>query len=134
MIDDPMAGCRVLVVEDEILIAIEIEDTLKALGCEVVGLVGKLDEALELAVNAAIDAAILDVRIRGGDVFPVAEKLLERNIPFILSSGYGDWALPEALRGRPRLTKPFTPAELEVQVRLLCRSAGDLKAGEARSA
>jgi len=127
MTNDPMAGCRVLVVEDEMLIAIEIEDTLKALGCAVVGPVGRLDAALELAANGAMDAAILDVTIRGGEVYPVAEKLLERRIPFILSSGYGDWALPKAMQDRPRLTKPFTSAELEEQVRRLCQAAGEGK-------
>ena len=65
--------------------------------------------------------AILDVTIRGGHVYPVAEQLLVRGIPFLLASGYGGWALPEHLQDRPRLTKPFTDRDLEEQVRLLCR-------------
>lgn len=101
MTDGSMTGCRLLVVEDEMLIALEIEEVLKDLGCEVVGPTGKLDAALELADTETIDGAILDVTIRGGDVFPVADRLLERDIPFILSSGYGDWALPETMRDRP---------------------------------
>jgi len=68
-----------------------------------------------------MDAAILDVAIRGGYVYPVADLLLARGIPFVLASGYGDWALPEALREQPRLIKPFTHEDLEKQVRLLCR-------------
>jgi hypothetical protein len=52
--------------------------------------------------------AILDVTIRGGKVHPVAELLLARGIPFVFASGYGDWALPEALRDQPRLMKPFS--------------------------
>ena len=55
-----------------------------------------------------------------GDVYPVADLLLARGIPFVLASGYGDWALPETLREQPRLIKPFTHEDLEKQVRLLC--------------
>ena len=117
---DAMTDCRILVVEDETLIAMDIEDTLQALGCEVVGPTGKLATALLLADSEALDAAILDVTIRGGKVFPVAEQLLARGIPFVLASGYGDWALPEHLRDQPRLTKPFTSAELEEKIRFLC--------------
>lgn len=120
-----MAGFRVLLVEDEMLIAIEIEDTLKDIGCEVVGPTGKLETALQLATDEKIDAAILDVTIRGGEVFPVAEKLLERGIPFILASGYGEWALPDRMRDRPRLTKPFTSEELQAQIRALSKEVAD---------
>lgn len=120
MTKDATNGCRVLLVEDEMFIAMEIENSLKALGCEIVGPFGKLEEALERAGSETLDAAILDVSIRGGKVFPVAEKLLERGIPFVLASGYGDWSLPEEMRDRPRLTKPFTSAELESRIRDLC--------------
>lgn len=115
-----LEGRRVLVVEDEMLIAMSIEETLQGLGCVVVGPVGKLDDALRLAGGEALDAAVLDVTIRGGKVYPVAERLLARGVPFVLASGYGEWALPENLRDRPRLTKPFTPKELGEQARLLC--------------
>lgn len=119
MTADAMAGCRVLVVEDETLIAMDIEATLEALGCEVVGPTGKLETALQLAAEEMLDAAILDVTVRGGKSFAVAERLRARGIPFILASGHGDWTLPEHLRDQPRLTKPFTPAELEEGVRRL---------------
>ena len=114
---------HILVVEDEMLIAILIEDMLEDLGCEVVGPVIRLDAALLLAHEAALDGAILDVRIHGGQVYPVAEQLLARNIPFVLASGYGDWALPESLRDQPRLTKPFWQHDLEQQIRLLMAKA-----------
>jgi hypothetical protein len=74
----------------------------------VLGPVGKLDQAVRLASQEALAAAILDVSIRGGYVYPVAELLLARGIPFLLASGYGGWALPEHLRDQPRLAKPFT--------------------------
>ncbi|WEA60840.1 response regulator [Rhizobium sp. BJ04] len=105
------------------MIAIELEDVLRALGCTVIGPVAKLVDAIELARTESLDAAILDVTIRGGQVFPVAEILLERDIPFVFASGYGDWALPENMRDRPRLTKPFTTVELEEQIKLLCAQA-----------
>ena len=122
--DDSLAGRRILVVEDETLIALMIEGILQELGCVVVGPVAKLGAALRLATEEALDAAILDVAIRGGQVFPVAEQLLARGIPFVLASGYGDWSLPGNLRDQPRLTKPFARHELEQQVELLCARRG----------
>ena len=120
MTTDNLAGCRILVVEDEMLIAVMIEEALQDLGCVVVGPVARLDAALRLARDEVLDAAILDVTIRGGQVYPVAEHLLARGIPFVLASGYGDWALPENLQDQPRLTKPFSARDIEKHVRLLC--------------
>jgi DNA-binding response OmpR family regulator len=114
-----IAGCRILVVEDEMLIAMIIEDAVQDSGGEIVGPVATLEQALKLAEEEEFDAAILDVTIRGGKVYPVAELLLARGIPFVFASGYGDWALPAELRDKPRLTKPFTAAALEEQIRLL---------------
>ena len=98
----------------------EIESVLEALDCQVVGPTAKLETALALVIEEAFDIAILDVTVRGGKIYSLAERLIARGIPFALESGYGDWALPEALREQPRLLKPFTTAELEVQIRLLC--------------
>lgn len=114
---------RILVVEDEMLISMIIEEALTNLGCEIVGPASSLETALRLARDEVIDAAFLDVTIRGGQVFPVAEILMQRGIPFVFSSGYGDWALPEALQGHRRLTKPFTVGELEAMARTLCGGA-----------
>lgn len=102
------------------IIALMIEQVLAELGCDIVGPIGKLSLAVATAQEQAIDAAILDVNIRGGVIFPVAEILEGRGIPFVFSSGYGDWALPEAFREQRRLTKPFTVEELEARVRDLC--------------
>jgi DNA-binding response OmpR family regulator len=117
------AGRRVLVVEDEALIAILIEDVVQDSGGAIVGPVATLEKALKLAEEEDFDAAILDVTIRGGKVFAVAKLLQERGIPFVFASGYGDWALPKELRDKPRLTKPFTVGELEEQVRFLYSEA-----------
>ena len=124
MTDNSLAGRRILVVEDEMLIAMSIEETLQGLGCVVVGPVGKLDAAMQMANDEVLDAAILDVNIRGGHIYPVAERLRARGIPFALASGYGDWALPQAFRNQPRLTKPFTAQELEAQVLSLLHGRG----------
>lgn len=123
MSDNEIAGRRILIVEDEMLIAMMIEDALQDSGGKIVGPAATLERALKLAREEEFDAAILDVTIRGGKVYPVAELLLARGIPFAFASGYGDWALPDELRDKPRLTKPFTTAALEEQIRLLCGEA-----------
>jgi len=125
--NDGLAGCRILVVEDEMLIAMLLEETLQSLGCIVVGPVSKLDVAVRLASEEMLDAAVLDVNIHGGKVFPAAEHLAARGIPFVLASGYTDWVLPQALQGKPRLTKPDTVPELEQHVRRLCRPSGGMR-------
>jgi CheY-like chemotaxis protein len=112
-----LAGRRVLVVEDSPLIATVLEDMLQDLGCTVVGPIGNMAFAVDLAKTEAMDAAIIDLNIRGGKVYPVAEVLRDRNIPFLLASGYADWTLREDFKDRPRLTKPYS-AEL-VEQRLL---------------
>ena len=119
MLADPFKGRRVLVVEDEMTIVLVIEETLVGLGAEVVGPAARLDAALQLAREAKIDAAILDVNIRGGTSYAVADILVERGIPFLFCSGYSDWALDARHCGRPRLTKPYSPAVLAAQVRAL---------------
>lgn len=112
----PAEGCRVLIVEDEMTIVLVIEETLLDLGAQVVGPAARLDAALRLAGEASIDAAILDVNIRGGNSYPVADVLADRRIPFLFCSGYGDWALEERHRNRPRLAKPYSSKDLEDRV------------------
>lgn len=107
---------RVLVIEDEMSVVLMIEDALLALGAEIVGPTAWLDTGLQLAREAAIDLAVLDINIQGGNSYPVADILAERGIPFIFCTGYGDWALEERHRDRPRLTKPFSPGELSDRV------------------
>lgn len=113
MADGHAAGQpRVLVVEDEMIIALGIEDLLDDLGFQLVGPAARVDAAVQLASQAALDVAILDVNIRGGTSYPVADVLAQRGIPFLFCSGYGDWALEERYRDRPRLTKPFSAPDL----------------------
>jgi CheY-like chemotaxis protein len=115
------AGCQVLVVEDEMTIVLVIEEALAKLGAKVVGPVARLDAALRLAGEAAIDAAILDIHIRGGNSYAVADILAQRNIPFLLCSGYSDWAIEERHRDRPCLAKPYSAEDLQDRVLQLLR-------------
>ena len=123
MSENQIADRRILVVEDEMLIVLMIEDVIKENGGEVVGPAATLEKALKLTKEEEFDAAILDVTIRGGKVFPVAEQLAERGIPFAFASGYGDWALPGEMQNMPRLLKPFTATVLKDQIGALCEEA-----------
>jgi CheY-like chemotaxis protein len=103
---------RILIVEDEVLIRMLFEDMLDELGHTIDGAAGRIDEALELARQSQCDLAILDVHLNGDEVFPVAEVLEERGIPFIFATGYAGTELPEKFRGRPTIEKPFQPDRL----------------------
>jgi CheY-like chemotaxis protein len=108
-----LAGRRILVVEDEMMIAMLVEDMLLELGCTVVGPVHALAEALELArTEPGLDAALLDVNLAGQPVFPVADALREKGVPAIFSTGYGDAGLRDIDRGSPVLQKPFRSGDL----------------------
>ncbi len=113
MANSKLQGRRVLVVEDEMMIAMLVEDMLAELGCAVVGPAHALDAALEIALtDSAIDAALLDVNLGGKPVFPVADALREKGVPAIFSTGYGDAGLRDADRGAPVLQKPFRAGDL----------------------
>jgi len=99
--------CRDLVVEDEAIISILVEDVVNEFGSEVVGPVAKIQDALDLARHAELDAAILDINLGGAVIFPVADVLRERGIPFIFATDYGATSLPLRFRDRPALQKPF---------------------------
>ena len=109
----PLANLRILVVEDEAFIALEIEEQLRWFGCEVIGPVGRLERALELARASALDGALLDVTIKGGFSFPVATELRQRDVPIVFSTGYAPESLPAAFQGLPCLRKPFSAKQLE---------------------
>jgi CheY-like chemotaxis protein len=107
------AAKRVLVVEDEMLIGMLLEDMLADIGHEVVAVVSRLKDALVAAEKETFDLAILDVHLHGEAVFPVAETLATRGIPFVFATGYGERGLPETYRDRPVLQKPFAKTDLE---------------------
>lgn len=126
--DVPGTTFRVFVVEDEAIISMGIEDIIETLGYQVVGPVAQLDEALSVATHGIFDCAILDVNIRGGNTYAVAEILLKRGCPFIFTTGYSGWSLPKHLSGQKRLTKPYSVQELEEYLQTLAErvvSSGD---------
>jgi len=107
----PAGGHRVLLVEDQFIIAFELERTLTAAGCEVVGPIGRLQPALEMATTAQLDFAVLDVNLFGERVFPVAAMLQSRGIPFLLTTGYGEAGVP-AGEDWQVVSKPYDAARV----------------------
>jgi len=103
------AGRRVLIVEDEAMIAGLIESILSAAGWSVVGPVATLERALETIERGRFDAALLDVRVNGRDAFAVADVLMKRNVPFIFVSGFARKQMPPRYRDCAYVAKPFTP-------------------------
>ena len=102
-----LRGRRILVVEDEYMMAEDLRYDLEEAGDQVIGPVPSVADALRLlATEMSIDAAILDVNLRGEKAYPVADVLRERTIPFVLATGYEQWALPEAYKDVPRCDKP----------------------------
>ena len=116
-----LAGLRALVVEDEGSVAWLIEGMLEELGCEVAASVVTLAEALAAATDKSFDFAVLDVNLAGELVFPVAELLQRRQLPFLFSTGYGRTGVPAIFMGYEVLNKPFGIDELK---RKLCITVG----------
>ena len=122
---DGLDGLKILVVEDELLVALGIQDMLREFGCEVVGPLARLHEALGAARSGTFDGVILDVNLRGEPAYPVAEILRDRGIPFVFSTGYGSGAT--ALEGFSNvvvLEKPFEPSGLHAALKQAIRRDG----------
>jgi DNA-binding response OmpR family regulator len=101
------------------MLSMLLEELLGAQGCEIVGPVARLPKAIDLASTEKIDAALLDLNIDGKEVYPAAEILAARGIPFAFVSGYGLDHLDKLYRDRPVLQKPFHFADLERIVKLV---------------
>lgn len=100
---------NILIVEDEPLIAMMIEDFLDVLGKTVAGTADTVESALALIALGGVDAAILDVNLRGGEKsFPIAEALAAKHIPFVFATGGSQDTVADPFRDRPTLAKPFT--------------------------
>ncbi len=111
-VQSPRPARRVLVVEDEMMIALLLEDMLADLGHSVVAVAERLDVALELARDTDADMAILDVNLNGEASFPVAHVLTERGLPFLFASGYGSPGLSAPFEDAVTLKKPFELEDL----------------------
>jgi CheY-like chemotaxis protein len=108
-----LAGRRVLIVEDSPVVGPFTADLLEELGCVVVGPAPNMAAARELIDSERFDAALMDIHIRGERVFPLCDALAAKGVPFVLTSGYADWHMPEKWRDRPRLQKPYRLEEVE---------------------
>jgi CheY-like chemotaxis protein len=114
-------GLRVFLVEDEAMIRMMVADMLEELGHSVAAEAGQLDKATELARSTDFDVAILDVNLGGKIITPVAELIASRGLPFIFATGYGAAGVPEELRDRPALQKPFEIQALAEALNLIQR-------------
>lgn len=139
LLNDPnyhvtLRGKRVLVVEDEALVAMLVEDSLLEAGAKVVGTASTVGEALLLIEGAASDGglnvAVLDVKLAGETVSPVADRLATLGVPFLFATGYGEGCDRGVHADAPVLAKPFDPEVLLTAVEGL--AAGDDAAHRAR--
>ena len=116
----PWHGGRVLVCDDNLLMAEVVAEFLCECGLVPMGPVGRLESAMQMARERALDGAILDINLNGRPCFPVCAILSARRIPFIFLTGYPLVAIPIEYRGAPLVAKPFEPIELmEILARML---------------
>ena len=116
-----LAGRRILIVEDEALVAMLVEDALLDAGAEVIGPVATVAEAMSLLDAEAPDAAVLDLNLAGETSTPVADVLATRGVPFVVATGYGAEGLPAGHASVPVLAKPYDPDELTSTLARICR-------------
>ena len=112
-----LSGKSILLVEDEFLLAIQLDEILQSLGGTVRGPFGKLDDAREAARRGDFNLAILDINLSGTMVYPLADDLRDRGVPFVFLSGYSGSNLPERFRAVTRLNKPCDPDMLIAALR-----------------
>ena len=109
-----LSNRKVLVVEDEMMIAMLIEDMLDEFGCKLVGPATSVPRALELIGTEQVEVAVLDLNLDGQDTYAIADALRQRNVPFIFATGYGSTGLRQEYGNRPVLQKPFQASDLEI--------------------
>ncbi|CAN7405937.1 response regulator [Phenylobacterium sp. LjRoot225] len=120
---DPLRGRRILVVEDEMMVAMMLQDMLDDLGCLVVGPAASVDEALSMIKMQPLEAAVLDVNLSGQMSYPVADALIAHDVPFVFSTGYASNRLQEGYRAFPALQKPYHVSELRDALMEVCATA-----------
>jgi CheY-like chemotaxis protein len=117
---------RLLIVEDEYFVAQDLADYFQNLGATVLGPAGTVRDALRLLETGEVECAVLDINLRGERVYPVADVLRQKNIPFVFASGYGEELEPQAYAGVPRCIKP-------VDFAVLARTLGEQLDGQETS-
>ena len=115
---------RILLEEDETLIALMLEDMLEGMGCAVTGLAPRIALGVSMADAGQFDVAILDVNVAGENIEPVADRLAARGVPFIFATGYGEAGVPLRHRGRPVVAKPFRGDQLETAIQQALADGG----------
>ena len=125
---------RILIAEDEFLVGVHLEEDLRSAGCSIVGPFSTLEMATRASHRERFDVAILDVNLNGDMVFPLADELSARGIPFIFLTGYISADLPERFRKSPQISKPHDPAVLlkEIQTAVPKADRGRNAVGDAK--
>lgn len=108
----PLAGRRILIVEDEMILALDLSDIVGAFGCTS-AMAARIGKALSLIEAHTFDAAILDLNLGGEPVYPVADQLSRRGIPYVFATGYGAEGVLAAYRSNPILAKPYSRLDVE---------------------
>jgi DNA-binding response OmpR family regulator len=109
----PLNGLRLLVVEDQFFVAMEVNDLISSLGAEVVGPYGRLNQALDAVQRQAVDGGVLDVKLDSEKSYPVADILMDSGRPILFVTGGDTEGMPEKYRVLPCLIKPFDPARFQ---------------------
>jgi CheY-like chemotaxis protein len=117
-----LLGKRVLVVEDEPIVAMMLEDMLAALGAELAGSAASVEQALTLVERGALDAAVLDMNLNGERSHAVADALRRRAVPFVFATGYGSGVEEET--AEPLLQKPYRQDQLAALLGRAIAAAG----------
>jgi DNA-binding NtrC family response regulator len=107
-----LSGRRVLIVEDEVIVAWALEAMLADIGCMIVGPAARVNQALAMIEMELIDVALLDINLNGEKSYPVADALAARGVPFVFSTGYRQDRMPDGYQQFPLLQKPFSGEEL----------------------
>lgn len=119
-----LSGCRILIVEDRYFVADDLRQLFAKNGAEVIAVVADVEDAKLIAETDKIDLAVLDVDLRGRDIFDAVGVLEARGTPFIFVTGYREADLPERYRGRPIVSKPFSEPELLAKVCAALKTTG----------
>lgn len=116
---------KILVVEDEYFLASDLSSVIVEMGAKVVGPVGTLSEAMQLAGTEDVDLAVLDINLHGEMAYALVDDLLDRDIPVILATGYGIEGLPERFAGCHLVQKPYPVEQMVDDMRAQLRAAED---------